>query len=123
MSEDSAANATNPEEPTPECLQYLSDRLDLMKRVTDNNLATIIKKLCKPSKLGDITGENSGTSDVVANSSRANQNLVQLLRNELKLLEMLVHSSKEFKNTLEKAVPENGISQNENDSVPNPETE
>lgn len=87
------------EEATPECLQYLHDRLELMKRVADNSIATAIRELSKNLNL-DGTSKPK-VKDSEQNYSKVSKNVLQLLRNELKLLEMLAHSCKEFKNTLE----------------------
>jgi hypothetical protein len=91
------------DEPTLECLQYLHNRLELMRRVADNNLATTLRSLCPSGKVE----ENPNSSGPAASKcSKAYTNLLQLLRNELKLLEMLVHSCKEFKCPLEKGLKE-----------------
>jgi len=89
------------DEPSPECLQYLQNRLELMKRVADNNLATTLRNVCPSLKV-----EENSSSTGPTQCSKSYTNLLQLLRNELKLLEMLVHSCKEFKCTLEKALKE-----------------
>lgn len=90
------------ESPSTECLQYLQDRLSLMRKVADNNIATALRTLTAKNLTKTLEeGNNSQNQDTKSKDiSKVSKNILQLLRNELKLLEMLVHSCKEFKNTV-----------------------
>lgn len=84
------------EQPTEECLQYLYDRLELMKRVADNSIATALQTLCK-----SLSVDDSQPQEKEGKYSKVSGNILQLLRNELKLLDMLVHCCKDFKISLQ----------------------
>ncbi len=109
------------ESPSTECLQYLQDRLSLMRKVADNNIATALRTLTAKNLTKTLEeGNNSHNQDTKSKDiSKVSKNIVQLLRNELKLLEMLVHSCKEFKNTVHNnSIKDSSNSTNENKENP-----
>lgn len=81
-----------------------------MRKVAENSIATSLRTLTaktfKPLEEGssnDIQKQQESQPNAKPNErtfSKVSRNILQLLRNELKLLEMLLHSCKEFKNTL-----------------------
>lgn len=73
-----------------------------MRKVADNNIATALRTLTAKNLTKTLEeGNNSQNQDTKSKDiSKVSKNILQLLRNELKLLEMLVHSCKEFKNTV-----------------------
>ncbi|ODM94229.1 Histone-lysine N-methyltransferase setd3 [Orchesella cincta] len=106
------------EQPTVECLQYLHDRLELMKRVADNSIATAVRTLCKSLSIDDSQSQGK----MEERYSKVSSNILQLLRNELKLLDMLVHCCKDFKislqnNALKTTPPEDTPTQVSNTEV------
>lgn len=74
-----------------------------MRKVAENSVATALriltaKTLASSSSVEEGSESKSKSKDAFTKVSR---NVLQLLRNELKLLEMLVHACKEFKATLQ----------------------
>jgi len=65
------------EEPNEFCWKFLATRFFILKQATENTLATNFKNL--------------HSEDSIENLSRITMILLQLLKNEVKVLEMLVH--------------------------------